>query len=494
MLKSGVHKLAVVIAILAIGFMAACSSSSSTNDALTHPGDNYLGSLRFDVDPQAGTVDVTPVGSPWVMTSPTMPGDGLGSIPNITITSSNAVFSGGNTMDFDATVKWSDASSELNNVRIGVNASTNLDVVLTNDDNVACGGPWSGCLPANDPAITYVADDPADGRLDTETVAISQGCGAVTEHWTLFEGTGLGYKFWADLYGEPFATDLTADPRYDQYTASIYLRIFNADPLDATYPVENVETNSVASGEWFYVHYYVDAPGNGQTTGVAGSYPYADSTNNANHIEDTENIGRYGVTVSANYWYVGKLMPWTVRWDPAVIEVNSNMAAEIGISGNGLAKFSTAGGTKLRVITDWDILNGWNNQVPAYTTWNAVGLFKQITDVFAATYTPIFYPHPGNGADGFANIEWDVGSIAVRALPALPADTGSSIKVAFDSNTIVFAYGTEATPYTTADDLGKDVLRSFNYPLTWCERIPGGVCGGFFQGMYNNDREYICTQ
>jgi hypothetical protein len=96
MLKIGLHKLAVVVAIAAIGFMAACSSSSSTDDALTHPGDNYMGTMRFDVDPQAGTVDITPVASPWVMTSPKMPGDLAGNIPNVTITSSNASFVGGN--------------------------------------------------------------------------------------------------------------------------------------------------------------------------------------------------------------------------------------------------------------------------------------------------------------------------------------------------------------------------------------------------------------
>jgi len=341
MLKFELRKLTTAIMFLAVvGMLAACSGSSSTDDALTYPGDNAMGTIRFDVDPAGASVTATPVGSPF--TNNTLLGTGAGVIPNITITTTGAVWNGVDTMDFDVTVKNSDAARELSNVRIGVNSSTNLAAKTVNGDRCK-NAAWSTCLPATDPAIVWVADNTLEGPVtkrvcsmlptctDSYLSVIHQGCGAVKAHWTL-NSSSAKYTFWATLFADATqTTNLLTDSRYDPYVPSIYMRTYKLDTATSSFPVLGGASNSMKAGEWFYVSYGVDNPGNN----AAYTFPYSDATNNVQHIED---VGNLAAVASGSYYYIGNYY-WSIRFDPAIIELNSNDGSAPGNNGN---KFNTA--------------------------------------------------------------------------------------------------------------------------------------------------------
>lgn len=326
-----IRKLAVIVLALAVGLMMACTTSSSTTEDPIHPGPDYLGSLQFDVNPAGPPyVTVTEVGSPASGTK--IAGDGLGNIPNITITRYNEVFVDP-TLDFDLTVAWDLAGSDLTNVRIGVNAATILTPSLDNDDQ--CGGAqWSACAPGGagpDPAIVYVSDIPSEGAETIEycqpvgplcavmevATSIHEECGSVTAHWTITDSTLTAYTFWSDLWGDTVASppaDLLLNPYYDPATASIFLRTYEIDTGAIKFPPLGNANTSFAAGEWFYVDYTLDAPGNN------GPAPIG-----INAIESAANILEYGgSTWSASYWYMGGANMWSIRFDPAILEINAN--------------------------------------------------------------------------------------------------------------------------------------------------------------------------
>lgn len=89
------RKMAVLMALVFVAglFLAACSSSSgsSTDDALGHPGDNYIGSVKISVDPINSDMDITPIKSTlsineipqtdgWEVTTGTVNWDNAGTI------------------------------------------------------------------------------------------------------------------------------------------------------------------------------------------------------------------------------------------------------------------------------------------------------------------------------------------------------------------------------------------------------------------------------
>jgi hypothetical protein len=468
-----------------------------------------MGQLRFDVDPAANTVNVTPVGSPF--SGNVIPGNppGSGSIPNITISTTNAVFTGGNTMDFDVTVAWNNLGSELRNVRIGATDSTDLGVSLVNGDK--CGATaWSACpISTNDSAITWVSDLDSDGPM-TQTYCqpgpinctvsnkriIHAGCGQVKAHWKL-QNAGTGYTFWATLYGDSAQTgNLLADPYYDPFTASIYLRPKKLG-AGTSLPPPGAESKQMAAGEWFYVQYYVDAPGNGSAFGFD-----PDLVNGPKHIEDTGNVAAWanGTNSTATYWYVGALNPASIRWDNTAVEANSNTAIDPPTA--GAAKWNTAGGTKLQLMNDPNgTLDGHLATAAAdlYLFVNTQGIWRAITTNMA--YATGFYPNPcgdkavspnacnAGGRDGFANIDLNYAYIPLRMKVGTPSGKGSFIEQSMDSNSIVIAYKTDGSPFGGSHTAAA-VPRSTNWP-NWCVVQPNGGC---FAGGYNWERSYVCVQ
>jgi len=511
MRKIEYRKLAMVAMTFAlVGFLAACSGSSSTDDPLAHPG-NVMGQVRFDVDPAAGTVNVTPVGSPF--SSNTIVGVGN---PNVTISTNPAtvVWNGSNTIDFDVTIKWNDLANELRNVRIGATDSTDLGVSLTNGDK--CGATaWSACpISTNDSAIAWVSDLDSDtpetqticqpGPINCETSSrriIHAGCGQVTAHWTL-QNAGTGYTFWATLYGDTLQTgNLLADPYYDPYTASIYLRPKKLG-AGTLYPAAGAESKTMASGEWFYVSYSVDAPGNGAAFGFD-----PDLINGPKHIEDTGNIAAWagGTSSTAVYWFVGSTNPSGLRWDNAVVEANSNNAADPPTA--GAAKWLTAGGTKLNLVNDptgttaaTAGVDGHNVLAETlYSYLNTQGVYKSFSSGFAAGSS--FYPNPcgdkavnpnvcNAGYDGYANLDWHYNNIVLHVKTGLPVGTGSFIEGATDTNQGINAFRTDGGPGSAAAWQVTLVPKSLNWP-NWCVILPNSGCE---PGLYNQERSYVCVQ
>lgn len=517
MYKIDLRKLTMVLLALAFaGLMTACGGSSSTEEALTTPGDNYLGTLRFDVDPQNGKVEVSRVTAPWSSTK--IPGDGQGSSTDWEVSSSNVVWDGTDTIDFDVTFTWRKTTHDVRNVRIGVNASTDMDVSIVNGDR--CGStPWSNCLPTTDPAITFVADTAADSA---ETIILcvppSQWptgecvlnyydnlgtCGSITGHWKLQESSGAGYTFWADVWGDQFPTDPLQDPRYDENVPTVYLAVYKMDPTDSTYPAPTVESNTMAAGEWFYVRMWLDNTGNNRALAYT-----SDLVEGPKRVEDTGNIAAwaFGTDPSAWYWYAAR-PSLGFRWDPAILEINSTLnSAGDDPPGNGIVKFAATTGTKLRIETDpngaADGRNVDDTSQYMYTASNKMGMYKWLA---AASFVANigFYPNPcgekaaypnacnpGFDQGGRANADWDIGWFAVRVREGIASGRGTPIEPLTDTNLYVGAGRTDGTPYTTGDDQLAGTPYSLNYTRS-TYIMPRAVQ---VTGMYNRQRTYICVQ
>jgi hypothetical protein len=261
------------------------------------------------------------------------------------------------------------------------------------------------------------------------------------------------------------------------------------------------------SGEWFYVHYYIDAPGNNR--GV----PWTDDEiEGPKIIEDTANLARYGggTNSTANYWYLSDVVPMSIRYDPAIVEINATDNVN-DPPGNGTLTFFAAAGTKLKVITAMPNTNknqlGWNNDngkggyTSSSTASNKMGAFLQISDYWSNSVpgpAGSYYPWPGDGARGCCGstqVSWDYGRIALRAKTGLVAGQGSRITISFSSSTTIFSKLTENDPYGggSVGHLSEN-MRGSTWP-TWCEILPGDNCPGVnAQTNYNSERTYICIQ
>ena len=610
MLKFNLRKLATVIISVAVaGMMAACSGASNTDEALSNEG-SYMGTFRFDVNPQAqtedGLVNVTEVGNPYsshkinkyssFISISTMPqGCFLANLQNntawavVTGYSRNCTLTGANgtlayvntnsslswwaptdtaagtavtianggtyrlqsatlnnamtvyitqkptanksdanlniqkarkwaggtgTIDFNTKLEWTNPYNpyyELTNVRIGPRWSTDVNVKTTNSWH--CTGTWSSCWSAStDPSITFVSDNSAEGPVTrrqcnwsgggcyvAKMTNISAGCGSFMAHWTLVDTAATGYTFWSDLYGDLHSNAATAPEYFDPYTYSMFLRVHKVGTNTSVYPAEGAESNTMAPGEWFYVHYYVDYPGNNS------NYPF-DSTfgQGEKHMEDTGNIAAWagGTNSSANYWFTGSIT-WSIRFDPAVVEINS-INTNDG-PGNGLNTFTTVKGTQMKVINDAQatpLADGFDVTSPIIGAQsNRAGFWYEQTTVFAAAKG--FLPSPCgrrelgaatcNATDGYPDgVDLDLGYIALRIRTTAPSGSGSYIHPAWDSNLYPTAFLTLGKPY----DSGywqNDILapRSAKWPA-WCSYTANG--SSCQTGNYNTDRTFVCVQ
>lgn len=419
----------------------------------------------------------------------------------ITISNANPSWNGSDTLSFDAKIAWNDPGFELNNVRLAVQQYTNGDVKLMNYSQCT-GVAWSSCggTPA---AMTYVADALTDGPMTYRNcntaglcttnsfhTSIAQGCGSVVGHWTLSEGTGAAYRFWAYLYGDKKPVgDLASDPRYRDDMGSIYLR-----PRKLTlgaYPAPGAVSNSMAPGEWFYVHYYVDASGNSRPI------PYDGSLNGMKSIEDTGNMAAYqgGTNSTATYWFIDGMLMMTLRFDPALLEIMSKGTNPYDPpSNNSVNKLTTAKGTTLRAVTGsaqlgWNILNQWAALANAS---NRMGMIRMDTGVFSSTY-----PVPGNGSRGVVGASWDAGWFAMHAKTGV---TGSGyIRPEYSPATAIMGrntLGNAASPGGVGQKMERTGIDATSWPnWCWMDLIPNYLtCGATHNGFYNADRTYVCIQ
>lgn len=495
---------AAVLAIVVIAiFVFRSGTQSSTDEALIHPEKNYLGTLKFDIDPRAGSIIIAPAGKPSGADTTAIPG--VATINNVMVRPLGPGKWNGETgsLDFDVQLWWNRKDAELYNVRISPSSSTNMNVRTAN--SVKCNNRWSDCLPDRSPAIVYVADNQSDGPLVERVcfktapdcsvrylTAISAGCNSLVAHWSLQEGSGAKYSFLADLWGDAHPSmPLTSDAFYDRNTASIYLRTFKLGGATGDFPKEGEASNTMAPGEWFYVHYYIDNPGSNQAAAFDQTPGLGDK-----HIEDTGNIAAWGqgTDSSANYWTVAEAA-WSIRFDPAVIELNSNSTNDL--PGNGMSKFTTATGTQLTLINDPNgESDGYDVTAAGYLASNSIGIFSSISPRFMAKTG--FFPDPCgtmpgnncNAGDGFNNMDWDVGYIPLRVKSSAVTGQGSYIHISWDSRTILTAFRTNGKPYSNSAWFADTLPRSTKWP-NWCEQTPRGTC---MQGQYNSERTYICVQ
>lgn len=518
MQKSIYRKYAVsTLCLLVVATLAACSGASSTDEDLAFE-QNLIGNVQIDVNPSAQSVTVTPVGSPW-LNNPVTGGDGLGNIPNVTITTANIAYANP-VMDFRTSVKWTDATKDLWNVRLEVASSTDGDVRNLNDDRCTGVTPWTTCLAgANLPTITYASEVTSEGgetRALTSGVGSSStlylnslhaGCGSISARWRLNEASGLNYRFWAKLYGTPAPINPILDARYDQTTSTVFTRVRKLTYATTNNPGEGVDATGMAANEWFYVHVYLDNPGNNNNFAMV----HYDTFGNGNyvgpqHLEDQVNVAAYGggASSTALYWFMDSWLPYGVRFDTAVVETASNEVNGIPPS-TATTKFNTAKGTRLFIPFDSTAANmdGWNSAGDIFTSSNRMGLVKGVGSDFAATAIPAFYPNPCNNRalgtacpggvrDGYTNLDVDIARIPLHIKSTAVSGQGSIITPATDTMFLLAAASSEGVPYNPGGWAFAAIQRSNSWP-NWCEQTPGGICVTT-GGAYNNERSYVCVQ
>jgi hypothetical protein len=318
----------------------------------------------------------------------------------------------------------------------------------------------------------------------------------MTAHWTLTD-TGLGsYTFWATLWGDPAALgDIDSDSRWNTDTATVYTRVYHMGAGGA----KGAAGTTMQPGEWFSVEISIDNPGGGR------ALPYYYSTTNPGEgirrMEDTGNVAAWknGSDWQANYWYMAYAEPWAVRYDPAVIQVNSTFGAS-DPPGTGNSKFNAKSGTLLMIIYDDNLAADRMNQQASgvAVSSNSMGFFKHTTIQWPVA--SFFYPNPcgdfavnpvacNPGWDGYANADWIVGRMSLMAKWGA-SGLGSRIQPPYDTAFYLAAGSTLGSAYI-GPDFYADVPRSGSWP-EWCEQLPQQSCVP--GGQYNLERTYICVQ
>jgi len=439
-------------------------------------------------------------------------GCGTGNLPcmtvtatdaNIQITKADPNWNGTDTISFDAKIAWNDPNYELANVRLAVKQYTDNNIKLLNYSQCT-GVNWSTCggTPA---AVTYVSDDSSEGAATyrvcnaagtcsagTYYEAILQDCGSVVGHWTLQGTGGAAYKFWAYLYGDKKAVgDITTDVRYDDNEPTIYIRTYKLGTNSTAYPAEGAASKSMAAGEWFYVHYYVDGSGNNRPLPLTG-----DNNTDVGRIEDTGNLAQYagGGNSTASYWFVDAVQMAAIHFDPAYLEIMSRGTNPYDPpSQYQNNKFATMRGTVLKTVTNsgtmWAYEAAWTNLTGASST-NRIG----VVNIIGPSYSNATFPYPGSGSRGFATVSGDHFRLTMHAKQGVQG--GAFIRPRYDGTTIIQAKNTMGNPGAPA---GVDwaVPRSTQTPgwPNWCygDMLPNySTCSPLHMSFYNAERQYVC--
>jgi hypothetical protein len=302
-------------------FLAACGTDSSTDEALSQPGDNFAGTYKFDVDPANESITITPVASAVSNTQ-------LSIKDGFAVTSSAPVWAGG-ILSTNLTVKNKSPLVRLENVSLRIFNSTDLtittqatsaNIATPGQDNTACNTGADlgaklvgGCVTAGGPGVTIVGDKgtnaysaitAAGSGQWTQYVkectwngsacntpryrglrVIAPGCTTTGPSVTTAFALGSSatqYTFWTHLYGVAQPANLFNDPRYDVGNASLILRAYEFKGpnggVGTTLSYDpNLPLTSVASGHWFALAIGADMPGKA-TRGVAATCDNGNAT------------------------------------------------------------------------------------------------------------------------------------------------------------------------------------------------------------------------
>jgi|GEM_PF-3974895 len=536
-------KLAVLVALMMVGLLAACStSSSSTDDPLTDTGDDYLGSIRVTVDPSIPDITVTPIANAVSNTDQTGGG-------TFTVTTDPAsVNYVAPTITGDMKFEWSgtDALEKLS-IRIIDAPGDAATATIDNDDE--CGGAALGAaLPGCKPGIVYVGEEAVDGpetviELDYNQYVTSMDdipdngsrvhrgqrvlcplCGVETATWSMSENGGGGaYTFTAAIYGMLRPTDVYSDSRYSEDHTAIKIDTYKPLTSTAKYPQLDwaAPTNQVDQGEWFYATIWYDIAGDGragtglcdQTKTGCGScgatvatldndcWYYVEDLDNKNAFETAGYHSTFSsyyplTTISGANYNTGYLFigggAWEITWDPAVLMTNDNMmGGALGDSnwyGSGSNEFWTQGasGTRLRSVynTTHAKAAGFSVSGNASNFMNkALGSNDAMYDLGGGTLPQMpDWQDTDSGAD---QGDYNAAMISFKAIGN--SGEGSAITVSPTNKTTVYVcVGNKTATYAGAICVNEAV--SDNWP-TW----EGNV--GIFEairGSYNEKIGWVC--
>jgi len=537
MLKTHGHrKLALLLALVFVtSLIAACSSSqSSTDEPLSHPGKDYLGAIRMDMDPKSGSIEITKLDDAISNTV-------LTKLSGFTVSSNTTSCSGcgfaGGTLSGDITFKWTGAERlEEMSLRVFDADATGLNAqVMTADE---CKGKTVGqCKALTTPSgLVYVGDLATEGpETEYEWVydkgpgqdrglrLMPPGCdpthgNSITARWQMTETTAgfPKYTFYAHVYGKKVPADYTADSRYDPNTAGIYMKAYAVASTSATNP--GVDTNRpltyVKNGQWFWLFTYADAPGKqsrNQTTQVC-----ADGNGNTTcnldpaTAEDydfyfVEDQANFDLLSTAGYWKTSSAYntgflfcahaTFMMQWDPAVLKTNT-MDGDTS-KGTGVNAFRTKGATGTKMVTwvDTSPTDQWADDTTVASN-NTNRCLSGYLGKYNYAGVPKTYPPLPDGLDGseygsgVQQGDYPSGAFALKAIG--PSGSGSAIRLSPSGNTTYNAGLGKKTANETADRW-ITVQKSANYPIwayaTGVAEGPGGSIGHF-----NEQIAWVCVQ
>jgi len=274
--------MALVFVFLTGLVLAACSSSSSVDDALSHPGDRFLGTVTFKGGP--GGLDVVEVS----------PAAQITQAEGFQVWTDGGSWNGVDTTTGDVVFKWLDTSSRLENVDIEIyDADAEGQDAYLNGDDVCGGATIAGC--GTNPGYFYVSENAADGpeteieyegltglpRASRYLRAIPPKT-TVKVPWSVVEPSGNQYQFYAMVMADKIpATTANDDPRYDPDTGTFTIQAYRLDPTTTKNPgvATDQPITSVKPGQWFYGVVWVDLPGADRpATGICADGGDGDST------------------------------------------------------------------------------------------------------------------------------------------------------------------------------------------------------------------------
>lgn len=538
MLKTHGHRrLALLLALVFVtSMLAACSSSqSSTDEALSHPGKDYLGTIRVDVDPKNVKFDVSVINDATSNTA-------LAS--NFSVDTTGIGFAA-DTITGNMKFKWV-GPERLEQVSIRAHASSGigLNAELLNADT--CKGKTLGaCFAASgQEGIIYagetVAEAPeteyecqgiapaCDPRSERGLRLMSPGCetspgvfagNSITAIWRMKETTSGNpkYSFNARIYGTTVTPVMKDDPRYDADTVNVHLKAYA--PMSGTstlaYPGVNTARplTTVKTGQWFYVLSYVDSPGDksrGQNTKQCDDgdgdtqcfiHPVDSQDYDFYYIEDQANFD----ALTASSWWktlssynTGFLFcghaAWMIQWDPAVLQCN-DCSQGVGTSmGSGNKSFRTKGaaGTKMYSYNDTNLVDQWADDTTLPSGWAN----RCLTGYIGNFAYPTSYPPLPDWLDvddygtGVTQGDYPSGYLALKAIGA--SGTGAPIRLSPSGNTIYAAgLGNKSPNPNIARWI--NVQKSTNYP-TWAAGVGVGEGIGGSIGHYNEQIAWVCVQ
>jgi len=532
------RKLALIVAfVLGTGLsLAACGTQSSTDDAASHPGDNYIGSIVVTVDPKGPSLDIQQVNP--VLSNTNITGDATFSVSTV-----GTPTYASNTLTGNVKFKWK-GTQKLEDVRIGVysTSGTGLNAnamdpeaptSLANRDNCTAYPDFGTAIAAGcRPGYTYVADTKADGP-ETEIEVLSEGsvsrksrylrvicpdCGSVTSKWMLQDTSGTtAYTFSAYVFGTKHARDIMNDSRFDNDTATIKAFAYRPNSTMASLPTVNQSAplSTVKTGQWFYVSVWYDSPGlvsRNNTTwppcrdgGNAGNPAGCDITqtkmdnDDFYFVEDKANMDVFAAWKAGGSNYLSNTGfaytswgTWFLRWDPAVLQTNDTTTTKIG-SGSGANAFKTrvTAGTTMATTSD-DVTTDQFSYDSTFSSGS--NTLNRASCAVHLTYSiPTTIPIVGDGLNTYAGYQQGDMNVCKLSLKAIGASgTGSRIDFAPAAGTV---FGTAVGYASAAPATANDIVaqKSPNYPI-WADASglsqgPGGAVG-----HYNEQYAWVCIQ